>query len=286
MTAQQLLGVVAVFGSVSLCGVVHAQIAEGQGGIPSDQVARAFGYNGSLLAKNITDRNRRTNPGIISSYVYSAADNTFVPTTITLGAAGTILTKALASQFQAAIEQGRGRPTAPGEFAFVREITTEGGGKGFAFLSGVGPGGTGYSAVLTDPQNDRDIAVAVNFSTSNPIQTSERTQAYFENLHRDQMVILDLLQGTIPQLASMAAAVGQNPDGDPVVSKDAATPALGSSIAPQSSPVATTTPHPEPSNESDKIESGPILWLLLCAFIAVAGGALAWRARQRVHDKR
>lgn len=286
MTRQQLSGVVAIL-VLLIRGAVDAQTDESTGRIPSDQVARAFGYDGTLEVEDITDRNRRKNPRIISSHVYSAADHTFAPTTITLGPAGSILTKELASEFRSALEKERASPATPSEPIFVREVALDGERSGFVFLSGVGPGGTGYSAVLNDPQQNRDIAVAVNFSAANPVQKSERNQLYFENLmRRDHAAVLDMLRDTIPQLAALADTVLQSRDkADLVISKAAATPALSPSFAPQEAPVAVPAPTPaEPNKGPDENESNGMLWALVCVIVALAftAGALAWRKRQRV----
>ncbi|HEY5893086.1 MAG TPA: hypothetical protein VIT91_07635 [Chthoniobacterales bacterium] len=238
--------------------------------IPPSDVARMFNYNGILNVRDITLSNRKTNPRITSSHVYEAPDHTFGLTVITIGPSGSILTPSLARQFETALEKQSQKPGIQNDF--VREIKMSNGGKGFAFLAGVGSGGTGYSTVLTVPSKNRDIAVAVSFSSDMPLQKSNLTQRYFDMMmQKDQAGVLKMLADAVPRFDSLADKIEQNP----ITQKSAAT--VGTTTPKPSVAVKTSSNSPD-AHRQNEVTKRSHLWVIALALaVAIVVAGLVWR---------
>jgi hypothetical protein len=163
-----------------LCSLLLLQSeVKGDGSLFTAQtVANAFGYNGQLqITANHSSTQGQVNGQLFWSNIYTAPDNSFVPTVITLAAGKAILSDQLQAKLSAMSAQQSNSTT--GAPPTAEAIQLDDGSQGYAFLSGFGAGGSGYCAIITSADGKYDLVVKMSFpGNGEPIKQTAANQEY------------------------------------------------------------------------------------------------------------
>jgi hypothetical protein len=184
-----------------VCGFLARADQASEPFVTSENVATSFRYDGDLMLRDITASTRKTNPGIIWSGHFTASDNTFAPTTITVAKGGSLLTPELSRHLEDLVRSDPALAQSVEAPPLAQRIPLSDEAKGFIFQSGVGPGGFGYSAVATTADGVFDFVVSLQFASSSPIGKTDRTAPYYEALmKKGEAGVPSVLEEITPRL--------------------------------------------------------------------------------------
>jgi len=140
-------------------------------------VAKSFNYRGELnLVDNSESVRDQVSGKLFWSRIFTSNDGSFVPAVITLASGGSVLTNQLQSKLELAIAKmpkaetvGTPRP--------CERVQLSDGSKGYAFVTGVGAGGSGCCAIVTSSDHRYDLVLTLNFpGNGEPIKQTELTR--------------------------------------------------------------------------------------------------------------
>ena len=177
-------------------GVLETAMGQGAqkaGPFPtSESVATAFAFpEGKIETRDGTERaNEKYDNKVISAWVFTSSDKRFLPVNSVLARAGTLLTPEIAQKLETLISKAPEGGKVPAKRVSIGDA------KGYAGMTGLGPGGFGVTVLLHLPSLNADLQMIINVPNDRDIPEEPELREYAAYLNGEKDFSLPLLQVT------------------------------------------------------------------------------------------
>jgi len=157
-----------------------------------ESVARAFAFpEGKIQTRDGTERaNEKYDNKAIAAWVFTSSDKRFVPVNSVLAKAGTLLTPEISQKLETRLSKATEDGKGPAKRVSIGDA------KGYAGMTGFGPGGFGVTVLLHLPSLNADLQITMNVPHDRDIPEEPELREYAAYLNGEKDFSLPLLQVT------------------------------------------------------------------------------------------